>query len=96
MGGYSSNEFKVIQPLLFCSEVPVLVRYLALGLIKGKLLEGKYGSYHLLAQPLSLFPGLCANPTVDVETGVAPAQHFLHQREVYQLFAKQKRENLPG
>jgi len=83
MGGYSSNEFKVIHPLLFCSEVPVLVRYLALGLIKGKLLEGEYGSYHVPAHPFSLLPGLCANPTVYVETGVAPAQHFLHQREVY-------------
>jgi len=41
MGGYSSNEFKVIHPLLFCSAFPVLVRYLALGLIKGKLLEGE-------------------------------------------------------
>ena len=89
-------EFQVIHPLLFCSEVPVLVRYLALGLIKGKLLEGEYGSYHVPAHPFSLLPGLCANPTVYVETGVAPAQHFLHQREVYQLFAEQKRENLPG
>jgi len=96
MGGYSSNEFKVIQPLLFCSEVPVLVRYLAIGLIKGKLLEGEYGSYHVLAHPLSLFPGPCANLTVHIETCMAPAENFLHQREVYQLFAKQKRENLPG
>jgi len=31
-----------------------------------------------------------------VETGVVPAQHFLHQREVYKLFAKPKRENSPG
>jgi len=46
MGGDSSNEFKVIHPHLFCSEVSVRVRYLALGLIKGKLLEGEYGSYH--------------------------------------------------
>lgn len=90
MGGDSSNEFKLIHPLFFCSEVSVLVRYLALGLIKGKLLEGEYGSYHVLAHPLSLFPAPCANSTVYVETGVAPAQHFLHQRKVYQLFAKQK------
>ena len=27
---------------------------------------------------------------------MAPAENFLCQREIYQLFAKQRRENLPG
>ena len=96
MGGYSSNEFKVIHPLLFSSEFSVLVRYLTLGLIKGKFLEGEYGFYHVLANTLSLCPGPCANPTVYIEAGVAPPQDLLHKREVYKLVMKKQRENLPG
>jgi len=34
--------------------------------------------------------------TVDMETGMSPAQYFLHKREVDQLLVKKQGEDLPG
>ena len=62
------------QPLEGTNEVS----YAIMGGKEGsKLLEGEYESYHVLAHPLSLFPGPCANLTVHIETCVSPTEHFL-------------------
>ncbi len=63
-----SNEFEVIHLLLFCSEVPVLVRYFALGLIKGESLEREKRSYHVFSDSLRIFSGFCPDLAMHVET----------------------------
>jgi hypothetical protein len=55
--GRSSSRYQlqIIHLLLSCSIFPILVKYLALGPLKGKLIEGEDRPYNAFAHPLSFF-----------------------------------------